>query len=102
MTITAATAQFNKSPSGDCPVVTAAIGRLAGTVIGRGMNRRLQELFGGSNGCGNIRTILSGLLPLAINVKAARGISDEQDLLDTISNKLAGSCAGYPGKDKAS
>jgi len=98
MTITAATAKFNKSPSGDCPVVTAAIGRLAGTVIGRGMNRRLLKLFGGSEGCGNIRTILSGLLPLAINVKAARGISDEQDLLDTIRNKLTGSCAGYPGK----
>lgn len=99
MTITAATAQFNKSPSGECPVVTAAIDRLAGTVIGRGMNRRLLELFGGADGCGNIRTILSGLLPLALNVRAARGVSDEQELLDTIRNQLAGSCAGYPATD---
>jgi len=96
MTITVATAEFRRSPSRFCPNVAAGMDKLAGTVIGRGMNRRLLELFGGSDGCGNIRTILAGLLPLALNVRAARGIDDEQELLDSISTKLAGSCAGYP------
>ncbi|HZV81536.1 MAG TPA: DUF2889 domain-containing protein [Geobacteraceae bacterium] len=96
MTITGATAEFRRSPSEFCPNVAAGMGKLAGTVIGRGMNRRLLELFGGGEGCGNIRTILSGLLPLALNVRAARGIENEEELLDTISRKLGGSCAGYP------
>jgi hypothetical protein len=96
MTITGATAEFRRSPATFCPNVAAGMGKLVGCVIGRGMNRRLLELFGGDEGCGNIRTILGGLLPLAINVRAARGIEDEEELLDTISRKLAGSCAGYP------
>jgi len=96
MTVTAATAEFRRSPTTFCPGVTAGMEKLAGTVIGKGMNRRLLELFGGSDGCGNIRTILGGLLPLALNVRAARGIEDEGEMLDTISSKLEGSCAGYP------
>ena len=96
MKVTAATAEFRRSPSEFCPEVVAAMGKLVGTTVGRGMNRRLLELFGGSDGCGNIRTILSGLLPLALNVRAARGIEDEDEVQDSISRKLAGSCAGYP------
>lgn len=96
MTITAASARFRRSPSKFCPEVTGSMGKLVGTTVGRGLNRRLLELFGGGDGCGNIRSILGGLLPLAINVRAARGIEDEQELLDSISSKLAGSCAGYP------
>ncbi len=96
MTVTAAAATFRRSPSAFCPEATPSMDKLVGTTIGRGLNRRLVELFGGSTGCGNIRTILAGLLPLALNVGAARGIGDEKELLDSISRKLAGSCAGYP------
>jgi Protein of unknown function (DUF2889) len=93
--VNSATVEFRKAPSLDCPNVTVSLEQLAGLVIGRGLNRRLMELLGGEKGCGNIRTMLIGLLPLSMNVRAAAGISDEQELLDTIHNRLVGSCAGY-------
>jgi hypothetical protein len=69
--------------------------RLVGFIIGRGLNRKLQEVFGGGEGCGNLRTMLLGLLPLALNVKAAAGFADEEEMLDSIRERLTGSCAGY-------
>ena len=100
MTITGATAEFRRSPAELCPTVTTGMENLVGTVIGKGLNRRLMELFGRREGCGNIRTILNGLLPLAINVRAARGIEDEGEMLEAISSELSGSCAGYPPSTK--
>ena len=52
-------------------------------------------VFDGGEGCGNLRVMLLGLLPLAINVKAATGFNDEKAMLDSISERLQGSCAGY-------
>ena len=95
LTIDSASVRFNKAPSRDCSNATARLEQLAGLIIGPGLNRRVMELLGGVQGCGNLRTLLMGLLPLAMNVKAAVGISDEQDLLDTIHNRLVGACAGY-------
>ena len=69
--------------------------RMVGFTIGRGLNRKLQETFGGGEGCGNLRLMLLGLLPLAMNVKAAAGIADEQEMLAAIRERLTGSCAGY-------
>ncbi len=95
LTITAARVNFVRHPSEDCPAVARRMERLVGFVIGRGLNRKLQETFGGGEGCGNLRVMLLGLLPLAMNVKAAAGFSDEQQMLDSIRERLAGSCAGY-------
>jgi len=69
---------------------------LVGTVIGKGLNKRLIEIFGGGEGCGNIRTMLMGLLPLALNAKAADGIKDQTEMLEKISKQLSGTCIGYP------
>lgn len=96
MAIVAATANFSKAPTRYCAGVARCMEKLTGFVIGKGMNRRLLEIFGGIDGCGNLRTMLSGLLPLALNIRAARGISDEEEMLESISKKLVGSCAGYP------
>jgi hypothetical protein len=93
--ITAARANFVRHPSADCPDVAWRMERLVGFTIGRGLNRKLQEAFGGGEGCGNLRVMLLGLLPLAMNVKAAAGFTDEQEMLDSIRERLAGSCAGY-------
>lgn len=95
LTISSASVDFRQAPSTDCPDVTGRVARLAGLVIGRGLNRRLLELFSGPCGCGNLRSLLVGLLPLAMNVRAADGFTDEQEMLDTIHNRLVGSCAGY-------
>ena len=93
--INAARVSFVRHPSEDCPAVASRMERLVGFTIGRGLNRLLQETFGGGEGCGNLRVMLLGLLPLAMNVKAAAGFTDEQEMLDTIKVQLAGSCAGY-------
>ncbi len=93
--ILAAEVDFVRHPSKDCPTVAARMERLTGFVIGKGLNRKLQETFGGGAGCGNLRVMLLGLLPLAMNVKAAAGFTDEQEMLDSISERLTGSCAGY-------
>ncbi len=93
--VNSASVEFRKAPSPDCPTAAIRLKQLAGTVIGRGLNRKLMELFSGNQGCGNLRALLVGLLPLAMNVKASAGITEEQELLETIHNRLAGSCAGY-------
>ena len=93
--ISAARVNFVRHPSEDCPNVAWRMERLVGFTIGRGLNRKLQETFGGGEGCGNLRVMLLGLLPLAMNVKAAAGFTDEQEMLDSIRERLTGSCAGY-------
>lgn len=93
--ISAAGVDFIRNPSFDCPSVAAKMECLIGFVIGRGLNRKLQDVFGGGDGCGNLRLMLQGLLPLAINVKASVGFDDEDEMLASISERLAGSCAGY-------
>jgi hypothetical protein len=93
--ISAARVNFVRHPSDDCPSVAWRMERLVGFTIGRGLNRKLQETFGGGEGCGNLRVMLLGLLPLAMNVKAAAGFTDEQAMLDSIRERLTGSCAGY-------
>lgn len=93
--INAARVNFIRHPSEDCPTVAWRMEQLVGFVIGKGLNRKLQETFGGGEGCGNLRLMLQGLLPLAINVKAAAGFTDEEEMLDSIRDRLTGSCAGY-------
>ena len=95
LTIQAARVNFVRHPSEECPNVAWRMERLVGFTIGRGLNRKLQETFGGGEGCGNLRLMSQGLLPLAMNVKAAAGFTDEQSMLDAIRAKLTGSCAGY-------
>jgi len=96
MRISSALVNFLKHPTEYCPEIERAMAALVGTVIGRGMTKRLLELFGGSEGCGNIRTMLMGLLPLALNAKAASGIKDQSEMLKKISSELTGTCIGYP------
>jgi len=95
LAILSARVNFVRHPSENCPDVAGQMERLVGFTIGRGLSRKLRELFGGCEGCGNLRLMLQGLLPLAINVQAAVGFSDEQQMLDSIKRRLTGSCAGY-------
>ncbi len=95
LVIHAARVNFVRHPSENCPNVAWRMERLVGFVIGKGLNLKLQETFGGGEGCGNLRVMLLGLLPLAMNVKAAAGFTDEQAMLDSIKERLTGSCAGY-------
>jgi len=95
LTITSITADFRKSPTSDCQSVSARLKRLVGYSIGKGLNRKLMEVLGGGEGCGNMRNLLLGLLPLALNVRASSGIMDEREMLDAIHERLRGTCAGY-------
>ena len=95
LVITDVQVAFHKSPTVACGNVSARLQRLVGFTIGRGLNRKLMEILAGGEGCGNLRNLLLGLLPLAINVKASAGIRDEQDMLDAIHEQLRGTCAGY-------
>jgi hypothetical protein len=96
MKISASSVYFQKHPTDFCPQIHKAMAEMIGMTIGKGMTRRLVEIFGGSEGCGNIRTMLMGLLPLALNAKAATGIRDQQEMLEKISKELTGTCIGYP------
>ncbi len=96
MRISSAMVNFLQHPTEYCPEIERAMAALVGTVIGKGMTRRLLELFGGSEGCGNIRTMLMGLLPLALNAKAAAGIADQNEMLEKMRKELTGTCIGYP------
>ena len=93
--IVSAQADFRKSPTTDCRSVSSRMEGLAGFIIGRGLQRKVSEGLGGAEGCGNMRNLLLGLLPLALNLNAAAGITGERELLDAIREKLTGTCAGY-------
>ena len=95
LTITSTRAEFHRAPTDDCRNVSVRLEQLIGFPIGKGLNRKLAEVLGGGKGCGNVRTMLLGLLPLAINVKASAGFEDEQEMLDAIEEQLRGTCAGY-------
>jgi len=96
--ILSARVNFLKQPTDHCQQIDTAMSLLVGTTIGKGINKRLLELFGGSEGCGNIRTMLMGLLPLALNARAAIGIKDKNEMLGKISKELKGTCIGYPSE----
>lgn len=91
---------FRKAPTPTCRSVADRLARLCGIGIGKGLSRTLMEALGGENGCGNLRNLLLGLLPLAINVNAAAGFDDEQAMLAGIREKLRGTCAGYPREER--
>ncbi|WP_224961086.1 DUF2889 domain-containing protein [Geomonas subterranea] len=95
MKIVSARADFRRSPTPDCGNVSGRMSGLNGFVIGRGLQRKVTEVLGGGAGCGNLRNLLLGLLPLALNLGAAAGITDETEMLDAIHEKLVGTCAGY-------
>ena len=92
-------AEFTRCPEQACPHAADRLQRLVGVVIGRGLNRIIIDALGGGAGCGNLRIMLLGLLPLAMNVKAAQGFADEEAMMGSIREKLRGSCAGYPEDD---
>lgn len=94
--ILSARVNFLKQPTDFCQQIDRPMSLLVGTVIGKGLNKRLTEIFCGSEGCGNIRTLLMGLLPLAVNAKAAIGSKDQNEILDKVSEALKGTCIGYP------
>lgn len=93
--IISAGAEFRRSPTTDCRNVSLRLQGLIGFQIGRGLNKRVTDALGGSEGCGNVRNLLLGLLPLALNLRAAAGITDEREMLDNIHEQLRGTCAGY-------
>ncbi|HEY6009390.1 MAG TPA: DUF2889 domain-containing protein, partial [Geobacteraceae bacterium] len=98
--ITAAGVDIRRSPTPDCGNIAARMNGLVGFTIGKGLSLKLRQVFGGGDGCGNIRNLLIGLLPLALNVRACTGILDERQMLDTIHEKLRGACVGYAGPVK--
>lgn len=87
------------APSPYCVRIEERLALLKGVVIGKGLSRELNKVFGGPRGCGNLRTLLTGLLPLALNVKASSGIADDKAVLENIHQRLQGTCVGYPVAD---
>jgi len=99
LVITDSKVVFRKAPSRYCDQVQSRLALLTGVTIGKGLTRHLNAALGGDQGCGNLRTLLMGLLPLAMNAKASAGITEE-DVLDTIHHHLQGTCVGYPVIDE--
>jgi hypothetical protein len=86
---------FRRAPSASCSNVAPQLQQLVGMTIGPGMSRRLLAALGGASGCGNLRNLLQSLLPLVLNLSAASGITDEDEMLAAIHRRLDGTCAGY-------
>jgi hypothetical protein len=87
---------FHRAPSPLCDRVRQRLARLVGCRIGKGLSRLLSTTLGGPEGCGNLRAMLMGLLPLAINIRTATGIADQEQLHEAMQEMLAGTCAGFP------
>ncbi len=69
-----------------------------GVKIGTGLElpRAIIKVFNGAEGCGNLRALVMGLLPLAINAKAGAGFDTQVGSMNAIQERLTGTCAGYP------
>lgn len=93
-------AKFHKAPEIECPIAAKKLSLLEGATIGRGITKAVLAATAGETGCVNLKTMLLGLLPIAMNVKAAEGFEDEREMLDSIAEKLAGACAGYSSAKK--
>jgi len=87
---------WRKSPSPHCQDIVSKLKTLEGTPIGHGIVRRVCDTLGGSSGCSNLRSILLGLLPLAINAHAAYGHADEAEMYTAMDAGMRGVCAGFP------
>ncbi|MBR5997921.1 MAG: DUF2889 domain-containing protein [Deltaproteobacteria bacterium] len=87
---------WRKSPSPHCKDIARQLETLEGALIGHGIVRRVCDTLGGSSGCSNLRSILLGLLPLAINSHAAYGHSDEAEMYAAMDADMRGVCAGFP------
>lgn len=95
LAVQSAQTDFRKYPSVDCPNAARVMQRLQGLVIGKGLSRKIAEAVGGIEGCSNLRTLLGGLLPLALNARAAAGCQSDAEALHVIHEQLLGTCAGY-------
>ncbi|MFZ5626928.1 MAG: DUF2889 domain-containing protein [Bacillota bacterium] len=94
--ITNVEAQFNCTPSPYCPLIEAKLKQLVGVRVARGLNRTLNQLFSGSEGCINMKNLLAAFLPLVINTHLVSAASSEEEALATVARELAGTCVGYP------
>jgi len=90
--------QLRRVPSPYCKDVENRLELLKGYPVARGLSRKLGEVFGGREGCGNLRSMLMGLLPLAVNARATIGTEDENHMLEVMHAHLKGTCAGFPEK----
>ena len=87
---------FRNIPSPFCHDVEKRLQTIIGMEIARGINRRIGEALGGPEGCGNLKSMLMGLLPLAINARAAAGLEDDSQMLEAMHEQMKGTCAGFP------
>jgi hypothetical protein len=94
--ITGVNASFRSVPSPFCHTVEERLQKIKGLEIVKGIHRRIGEVLGGPEGCGNLRSMLMGLLPLAINARAAAGLDDESRMLEVMHEQMKGTCAGFP------
>lgn len=100
LVITGLNVEFFRAPETLCVNASKRLQNMVGIKIGKGLTKAIMNCMGGSEGCVNLRHLLSGLLPLAMNVKAAAGEKDERVMLDNIRDALAGACSGYPPKEQ--
>lgn len=96
--ITRVEADFQRTPSPYCPLIAGKLQQLVGVRVARGLNRTLNQLFSGGEGCINMRNLLAAFLPLVINTHLVSSASSEAEALETVARELAGTCVGYPSR----
>ncbi len=94
--ILTATVHFHRSPSPLCSQAEKRFARLVGLPIEKGLSEQLRERLGGGEGCGNLRSMMLGLLPLAINARVSQDCESDEQALELMQQQLQGTCAGFP------
>lgn len=95
LTIQKIKVDYRKCPSKNCVIKQSKIDQLIGTPIAKGLTKKLYETLGGPQGCTNLRNMLLCSLPMAINVKAAAGVEEDDIVSYKIHENLMGTCIGY-------
>lgn len=88
--------KFKQSPTVHCYEIEERVKLFIGLKIKTGLTRSILKILGTKEGCGNLLTLVMGLLPLAINAKAGAGLGKNYEVMDAIKQKLTGTCVGYP------
>jgi hypothetical protein len=85
LTITESSAVMRTFPHTECPGIVQAFAGLAGLQVARGYTRRVQELFGGPNGCTHLEHLARSLGPVVIQaITSSRALAVSRGEADDI------------------
>ncbi len=94
LVVVEATADMDKFPHAECPLITNAVTGLVGMPVGKGFTRELNRRFGGPAGCSHLKEIARNIAPVVVQSMLSTGAPrrGEPDGVPAVHGLPIGSC----------